>query len=152
MSKRTRLVITPLVIAAVWACGGDDTLAGPDGRDSPSNVVGTYVLRSLDGDGNPIILYQDEFYRFSLTETLRIRAEGDYLIRTTMITTLDDEVSYTYEVYKHGIWSLSGSRLSLVPSDVGCVETAMISADRLTIAKGCEDGLQRIYETRSSGI
>ena len=140
------LALTSIIGTAVAlsGCGGSDDLAGPGGAP---DVVGSYDLRSLNGDNLPATLLRTPAVIVEvISSNLLIRADGNYVLDAVIRVTPTGGPSETISDVITGTWILSGSRISLIPDAGGCTESGTVSSNRITIEESCVDGFRYVYE------
>ena len=140
MSRTSRILLLPALVAATLAAGGCDS--DPSGPTQTS-VAGSYALHSVNGDVVPATVLEwtlptengEESFRMEVIDgSLTLNANGTYtttgLIRTTNLTlgAIDEEDP----IQASGTWSLSGRKVSLLDAE-GEASTATVSGGELVV-------------------
>lgn len=142
------LALTSIIGTAVAlsGCGGSDDLAGPGGGGA-LDVVGSYDLRSVNGDNLPAtILQTPDGIIEVVSSNLLIRADGNYVVDFVIRVTPTGGPSETISDVGTGTWVLSGSRISLISDTGGCTDTGTVSSNRITFEEECDSGFRLVYE------
>lgn len=108
------VALTTLVSTLTVACGDDDDGTGPG-----SDIVGTYTLRSVNGQSLPAVEFEDEFVREEIvSSTLTMNAGNSFTVSLTFRET-DKETGETTTfppIEESGTYTLNGSQLTFSSS------------------------------------
>ena len=138
MRRTTRLnllLCAAVLAAAVVACGKSTTTAPVD----PGGVLGTYVLKTINGAAPPGIYHLSTSQRIMLdTATLRINSNNTFSdMRTTQL--FDPSAHAATTTTRTGMYTTSGNDITLsYINDLGipATETLTLSGRTLTVTEG----------------
>ena len=141
--KLKLLAFVSLVAAAAVACSksGSDTTAPPD----PGGVLGTYVLKTINGSAPPGVYYISASERLMLdTATLRINANNtySYIKTTTMFDVRGATVAYPTQT---GMYTVSGNDITIAfTNNLGIPSTQTYTVSGRTLT-GTEQGVALVF-------
>jgi uncharacterized lipoprotein NlpE involved in copper resistance len=123
---------------AMVGCGDDDD----DGGTTPTNIAGTYTMRSLNNDNSaPFLVFQVTGYMLEVTSaTVTLNANGTYSDVTTIRETIDGTAQTPETIPSTGTWVRSGNTVSFTDDDDPDANfTATVQSDgALTVSESFE--------------
>jgi hypothetical protein len=139
---RTTVALAVALLFSVAACS-DDSDPG-----APSNITGTYPLRSVNGDEIPAILIDlGTAYKLELLSGNLIINAGSTFSETLTYRETEDGAATTETFTCTGTYTRNGNSISLVEAesgdDCGGTFTGTISGGTITVAYDAE--LQAVY-------
>ena len=134
-----RLALLGMLAMAMAACGDDDD----DNGTGPTNIAGTYTLRSVNADNSaPFTVIDMTGYRLEIiTATVTINSNGTYSDNTRIRETINGTAEAPQDIPSSGTWTRSGSTISFDDSDPdGEDPTATIQNDGTLVFSETFDG------------
>jgi hypothetical protein len=126
------LSVAGAVAVAAGACGGDS----PTGNNNTDEVVGVYILQTINGQSLPVIVEQvDSDMVEVIAGTVTLDADATFDDVTELRITEAGVVTTETEAAS-GTWTLSGTTVQFNPTGFTAYSMTWDGADRLTQVLG----------------
>lgn len=125
-----RRALIVLLLMALGACGADKSTS------PAAAVAGTYALVSVNGSNLPALFMEDADEKDEVTEgSLSLLSGGHFTVDlTVLVTDKADNTAIAIGLAANGLYTMSGSSITLTSPAAGALLTGTVSGDKLTVA------------------
>lgn len=138
---RTRnLIAGVFAMIAMAACGGND------GINEPETIAGKYVLKTVNNQPMPFVVFEEPGYKLEVTYSDYVLSNNGTFTNNVTWRETDQGVVTTEQDASSGTYTANGSTLSFVSPD-GDPFQGTLAGNKLTVTVS-EDGLTvvAVYE------